>query len=345
MWTVDNSTPFRVATAIVRDKDGAENLVVVVKGTFSILDSGSCQIAAEQVEPVRVAQYNGDPTASSLICDEDFVPTKPTTDILLLGHAYAPQGSQTREIDVGLRVGPIEKLLHVFGDRVWQSGVLRLSPSEPEPFDRLPLVYERAYGGPRLLQSAPAGKWERRNPVGVGFAGASNAKAGDLLPNIVDQGGSTAPAGFGPIARHWAPRIDFAGTYDDRWRKTRFPLLPADCDDRFHQSAPADQQPPSYLQGGEPVALVNLTPLGLLRFELPRVWLVFHTRIGSEVRVHHAKLHTVLIEPDVLRVVMTWHTILRCHGRTHKIQRLHVRQRPRAANLVEAVALTRPARR
>ena len=37
--------------------------------------------------------------------------------------------------------------------------------------------------------------------------------------------------------------------------KTRQPLLPDDFDDRYFQFAPADQQAPAFLRGGEPVVL------------------------------------------------------------------------------------------
>jgi hypothetical protein len=47
-----------------------------------------------------------------------------------------------------------------------------------------------------------------------------------------------SPAGFGPIACHWQPRVGFAGTYGDAWVANRLPLLPDDFDDRFFQSAP-----------------------------------------------------------------------------------------------------------
>jgi hypothetical protein len=114
--------------------------------------------------------------------------------------------------------------------------------------------------------------------------------------------------------------VDWAGTYDEKWEKDRLPLLPRDFDERFYQCAPPDQQTPEYLKGGEPVALVNLTPEGVLQFKLPQIWLAFRTRIGSEVIDHHANLHTVILEPDVPRVIMVWHTSVPCHGKDTKIQ-------------------------
>ena len=34
-----------------------------------------------------------------------------------------------------------------------------------------------------------------------------------------------APVGFGPLAPHWQPRCDFAGTYDQAWQQDRYPVL------------------------------------------------------------------------------------------------------------------------
>ena len=63
---------------------------------------------------------------------------------------------------------------------------------------------------------------------------------------------------FGPLAAHWQPRVQWGGTYGDKWAKDRQPLLPEDFDERFFQSAPEDQQAPTYLKGGEAVELVKL---------------------------------------------------------------------------------------
>ena len=37
------------------------------------------------------------------------------------------------------------------------------------------------------------------------------------------------------MAPHWLPRRAWAGTYDDAWRISRAPYLPADFDARFFQ--------------------------------------------------------------------------------------------------------------
>ena len=105
--------------------------------------------------------------------------------------------------------------------------------------------------------------------------------------------------------------------------KERQPLLPADFDDRFFQCAPEDQQSPSFLRGGEPVVLYRLTPAGELRFSLPRIFLGFTTHFsdGSTAIHKERRLHTVIIDGDVPRVSLVWHTALPCHFKVQKLER------------------------
>lgn len=328
MWTVNNNTPFAAERTILCDADGSMVWVVVVKGTFEITPDGTTTIAGEQASVCVKPEHYADPVTSALRYDMDLVYTKPTTDILLNGHAYTPNSKPDFEVDATMQVAGVTKSARVFGDRIWEKGVAGLKISDPQPFVKMPIVYERAYGGtvdPPAEGKNPA--MERRNPVGVGYAKDPESLIGKPAPNIEDPeqllSGTrlkSAPIGFGAIGRHWVPRVDWAGTYDEKWEEERLPLLPRDFDERFYQSAPPDQQTRQYLKGGEPVALLNLSPSGLLRFNLPRVWLSFQTTIGNHTTDHHANLHTVILEPDMPRVIMVWHTSVPCHGKDTKIK-------------------------
>ena len=342
MWQVDNRTPFAAERTWTRGRDGAEIWLVAVKCTFDVLPDGSTAVAAEQPPVNLVPQYlNPDnPSQSSLICDVDLVRTKETTDVILHGHAYAPQSRPVTRLEVGMRVGPVVKRLHVTGDRVWRGG----SISSPHPFIKMPLTYERAFGGfDRPSRDRGAPQWDMRNPAGCGFAMDRGGVEGMAVPNVEypDQlitrwKDRPEPAGFGPIGAHWQPRAQCAGTYDERWQQERQPLLPDDFNDRYYQCAPADQQAPHFLRGGEPVVLVNLSPGGELRFELPRVYLGLETFFTSGERQRHDKprLHTVILEPDMPRVSLVWHSALPCHPMVYKLDRTRI---------VEKVLLSRPA--
>ncbi len=323
MWAIDNNTPFATDRCWVRDRDGAEVWLVAVKGSFTIGPQGSLKVADEQ-EPVCLApQFVGDPATSSLRYDSDLPHKKLRTDVILHGHAYAPEGKPVTQTGVRLTVSDIDKTLRVFGDRIWEDSLVGLRLSSPRSFIKMPLTYERAFGGTDTIEEEPKHRgWEPRNPIGAGFAAIKKHLIGAPAPNVERVGDLIGswndrpdPIGFGPIPGHWAPRTEYAGTYDEEWEKSRLPLIAEDFDEQFYQCAPEDQQVP-YLKGGELVELSNLTPVGRIRFRLPRVSLGFETEFsGGEKEIHRSYVHTVILEPDVPRVMIVWHTHVPCHHR------------------------------
>jgi hypothetical protein len=332
MWEVDNRTPFAAERGWVRDRNGAEVWLVAVKCTFDVKSDGSTAVSAEQPPVLRVPEYHGEPGRSSVKFDADLVFTKTTTDIIVIGHAYALNGRPVSQLDVGLLVGPVQKWLRVIGDRPWDAR----RPLSPKPFTKMPLVYERAFGGVDSKSLHTERDWEWRNPIGTGFAVSSDNMQGRSLPNIEYPNelirswkDRPQPAGFGAIASHWQSRAGLAGTYDDKWMRERQPLLPEDFDERFFQCAPQDQQAPSFLRGGESVVLHHLSPGGDLRFTLPKVFLGFDTRFYDGSREIHTqrRLHTVILEPDYPRVSLVWHTALPCHFKVQKLERTIVTQK------------------
>ena len=326
MWHVENQTPFAAERAWVRDRNGAEVWLVAVKCTFEIGPDGSTRPAGDQPAVLRIPEYTGAPGNSSMRFDSDLVLTKTTTDVTIAGHAYAPGGKPTREMDVGFRVGGVQKVLRVVGDRKWR----RAGMTSPEHFVKMPLVYERAFGGVDRKSTSPERDWDWRNPVGTGFAVSGDHLADVTVPNleypdepIRSWNDRPRPAGFGPVSSHWQPRVAFAGTYDERWVAERLPLVPNDFDDRFFQCAPVDQQTPTFLRGGEQFTLFGVRPNGELRFVLPKVFLGFETLFydGSTEIHKERKLHSVIIDADRPSVSLVWHTALACHFKVQKLRR------------------------
>lgn len=291
-----NRTPFTAATHVQMDGDGQEVLVVVMCATFAGPDGESPLRLADAQDPVRfIDEPRGDLSRSSIAFETDIAPLKPRVDVVVTGHAHAPSGHVATRIDVTLRVADIHKTLRVTGDR--------LSPRDanPVPFTRMPLIYERAFGG----TTAQGGSC-RENPVGIGFCGALSADPAvrSVLPNIeyadaraARRDRATLPAGFGIIARHWSPRLALAGTYDDVWLDTTWPLPPADFDPLFNQVAPLDQQT-ARVDGGEIVDLMHLTPSGRWRFRLPTLDVPVHLVHDDRVEVRATRIDTVAIDAD-----------------------------------------------
>ena len=317
MWLLTNRTRFAAERTFLRDANGAEVLVVAIKATFALDPAGRLELMEQQQPIERVPRYRGDPQRSSLLCETDFVLCKAATDVLLLGSAHAAGGRPSIAVEVGMRVGPLAKTAIAIGDRRWQHDITGFHLSEPEPFASMPLTYERAFGGVDV--DGDERSVHETNPVGVGYGRNVRASAPPAVPNLEDpeallRSPEAHPPtiGFGPIARTWPTRRRLAGSYDERWHRERRPLLPADFDPAFYQCAPPDQR--LLLRGGEGVELTGVSPDGPLRFELPRIGLTLHTRMGGRTVDHGVMLHTVLFEPDASRVALTFASALPCHA-------------------------------
>jgi hypothetical protein len=315
MWTLFNQTPYAAERNWTRDKHGVHWWIVAVRATFDLARDGRVSLADEQLPPVLAPEYFGEPGKSSLRYDSDLLAAKPATDLLLLVNAHAPAGRAVPTVPVGLRVGPLQKQLLVHGERVYRSGVTGLTTSAPEPFITRPIRYELAFGGIDLSDSDPRNhRIDERNPVGRGLA-RRTAQLADRPAHAIEYPGanpaSSGPAGFGPIDSAWLPRRALAGTYDERWERTKKPLLPDDFDPAYALSSPTDQRLATPLVGGERVELVNMTPQGRLVIELPRISLAFASRFGSRRKPHPPKLATVLIEPEEQRLSLVWQSTLR----------------------------------
>ncbi|APR82345.1 Hypothetical protein A7982_07694 [Minicystis rosea] len=310
MFAIDNPTSLPAALVPGLDEEGRTIATVVVKATFRLRE-GELALADEQVPLHDVDEHHGDPATSSVRYEADRSPQKAGTDIVLIGHAWSP--APTPELDVSLVAGPVRKTLRVFGDRAFFQSGHEFGISDPHPFTRVPLVYERAFGG------ADGEAFDARNPVGIGFHASLDQADGARLPNIEDPRSlirhpedRPVPAGFGFVARHWAPRRAFAGTYDAAWRADRCPLLPRDFDRRFLQAAPPELVSPRLFQGGEPVRIEGASERGPVAFRVPRPALEIAVSIKRSVTHHRPVIDTIVIEPDERRVVLTHRLTFPC---------------------------------
>lgn len=250
MLQLKNNSPFIPAVGVLPNREAVDTVYVVVKATFAI--GARLTIAEQPVAPVQADEYWGDPALSSLKHASELHVGKAGTDVVLLGQAWAAHNRPAADSSVRVVVAERAKLVRVFGDRVWK----RDGFTRPQPFESMPLRYERAFGGQHpAIDGAPAAA-EEHNPVGVGFLGGrrTDALVGQKLPNIEDPrrllqqiGDLVTPAGFGCVAPAWLPRRRHAGSYDQRWQRARAPYLPADFDPRFFNcAAPASPGVPSW---------------------------------------------------------------------------------------------------
>lgn len=297
-------TPMQHARAVWQLRPPRPSLTTVVKATYAIDERGQCVLLPEQPAP-RGEVFHDDDARASLRFDTELALFKPRGEWVLSGTAYTPGGRPSTSALVQIRVGASEKAIAVIGDRAWSAGLLGREASPPLPFTAMPLRPERAFGGPSV-----AG-----NPCGVG----TEPVAGRLpLPNLEQRtdliqspSARPAPAFTTPRGAAWPARVALAGTYDERWKKTRWPWFPADFDVAYFNSAPLDQQIDGYWRGDEELVLSGLHPSRTtIRARLPgrrpRIFLLERAPTGRVLREVPARLDTIAIDADALTVTCIW---------------------------------------
>ncbi len=297
--------------------NGAQAVVAVIKAAFTFSPEGTTRISSEQLPLFFGDQYRNEPGKSSVRYPSDMVCEKMGTDIAVNGHAYTPGFVPARESSATLRVGSFSASIVVRGDRTFTSRLGFVSKTEPLPFVRMPLLYERAFGGTDTNHPDPSRHGVfKENPVGKGFRVKQTQAPvkGHPLPNIEDVENPVnswtdrpKPAGFGCIPPFWEPRLSYMGTFDDSWRENRMPLSPVDADIRYNNAAHPGLVTPLPLTGKETVTLVHLHPeREKVTFALPDLRLTTAFTFEHETVKPRPVLDTLIIEPDDNRFILVY---------------------------------------
>ncbi len=277
---------------------GRRLLTAIVKASFTINQDGEMSVTQPAPVVTEERHYRNNPVAS-LVRASDLALLVPKPEVVVVGHAYSAPGQKMPSTTVRLAVARgttmlINKRLEIVGDRRARPGE---PPPEPTPFEKMPVLYERALGG---IAS-------RDNPVGTGLATDPDGLL--TLPNVNPpaQGGVT-PTGLGPIPSAWPIRQKKRGSLSWAAANTLLDVdVPDDFDDAYFQTAPADQQV-SELLGGDLIAIVNMHPeLGTVRCTLPtaRGVALAQTRSGDRIPLA-LRIDTVHIQPDVMRAEIVY---------------------------------------
>jgi hypothetical protein len=338
MQIVIDSKHIAADVAVALDVTGREHLVVVAKSTWSIPQSGQRPRPLPPRPLAQADEYVDKPGESAMLYGADFARFKPRCDVLFNACAHSSDGKPVSELMVGWQVGSLRKGLRVLGSRAWRSTLGVLSLSSPNPFTSQPLHYGFAFGGTRLYQKSKdeiLSEALLENPSGIGWAGPKTTGdiSGQPAPSLEAIGepigspnGKYRPTAFSAIGRHWAPRKDYAGTYDEAWRKDDFPFLPKDYDEKFNQCAPADQQM-DYPQGGEEVVLRNMMRgRPDVRFALPKLdgIQVRALREDYSSETLNAVVDTLYFEPDEQRFSVVWRVSLPIRRRLQEFNTLAI---------------------
>lgn len=192
---------------------GERRIGLVLKRTYRIAEDGHCELADDAAqEPVSESESVYDevdaPRCSPVCVDDDSFGFRPRCDVVLQGAAYT-HSPHARSTQVSIKIGQHRRDIDVHGDRVLEKGPTgEWRFSEAEPFERMPLRYERAYGGvdrvaweryglppefEAMMKARPEYELDRqtpyhypRNPSGCGFLveGDPESLASVTVPNL-----------------------------------------------------------------------------------------------------------------------------------------------------------------
>ncbi|XXT18667.1 DUF2169 domain-containing protein [Sorangium sp. So ce429] len=325
--------PVAVAS-LLWERNSSWVLTVICTATFDLVP-GEAVLQSSPEPPIESDVPWEAPYARSLRAPTDLLPVKPNVDVLLTGHAHAPGGRPARSFVARLAVGSVDKSIEVFADRYFDpAGAL----VEGRPFVRMPLVYERAAGGP--------GTW---NPAGV-VVGQRDAYGNVALPNLLPPRTQVvsadrlfiAPVGFGPLRPDWPSRVEKLGRRSPRDLPARWggQSVPDDLPREYFNAAPADQQIED-LREGESLTLENLhASHPNLSCRLPRIRPTATLEGRSAPAMITLRCDTLRIDTDRATCTLVWrgHVPLRSRQETGRVvvaldEPEHARRRPTFTSL------------
>jgi hypothetical protein len=298
-------SPLVAAVEPWRANPARDCLTVIAKATCDLVPGLPAVLRAE-AEPISGDVHAGDDPRKSLVRASDRALFKVRADVTLTGHAWAKDGGTTaatamfRFGDPGGPGGGFTREIAVFGDRRWEKGIAGLRPSAPRSFQRMPLGYEHAFGGPAF----------EANPIGAGHPG--KMRRGDQrtpLPHLEDPGAllrtpnqTRPPACFAPVPLAWKARAA-----EPRAGRTPWPLFPEDFDwTRFQVAPPAQQLP--FLRGDEPFAIHGMHRVHAeLEGSLPGVAVrCFAREASGRFAEIEMLLDTAAFDVDTLALTLVW---------------------------------------
>ncbi len=316
--------------------------VVLVKARFELTLDGIGRTARPAELCLADTHRNpDDPLGSSLAQAGDLIVGKPGADIYVSGMARKLQPAKLWPVSITL--GPqAQPLAHyacaATGPRHWQHSLLSgWQLSTPEPTQAVPVEYELSYGGSKPDPKKPAEEWERfePNPSGTGFSFEHFAR--DQTPAAPQWQSASAFAslkskelvGLGPVARFWASRKQFIGTYDEAWQREQLKEgviadYPADFDLRFFQCAHPKLQTAAPLKGDETLHLEGLLPAAApINTRLPGLAVL--ATLGAAGAQGHQQvrlpLDTVHLDLDENEVKLVWRLTL---PHSLNVERVHL---------------------
>ncbi len=263
-----------VVTTLAWTRGGRLRVTVIVKATFAFVPDGVMRC----ISPLPIFQaevHQDDDPARSVRLTTDLTPELARVDVVFTGHAHAPSAAPVKTLPVRLGLGDAAGRLLL--DKP-------LEVRSEAGFTRMPMVYEKAFGG----------EGSQENPVGVG------ERRGTGEPAVCYPGIPGRAAGYAPLGSDWPARRKLLGSVPVAALEASVLELPESFDWTYFQAAPVDQRVAA-LQGDEWVLLSGLTAgKPMMRARLPGARAV--ARLHGLSRVGMAEGHVLPLRADTLRL-------------------------------------------
>lgn len=237
------------------------------------------------------------------------------TSVTAFGHAHGPSRGP-HVAAVRLCAGDRFVDLAVYGNRRWErmawGGWMQ---SAPEPFDAIPLSWERAYGGtvhlepgflPGTQMPHPGGEMPYpANPGGIGFLFDEARASGAPIPNVEDPAALVSapldqplPVGLAPCPQHAALRPVPTAERPDVVSALEQTLI-------MQHHAPGSLIFTEPLSAGTPIETYGVGGTHL-RFVLPASPITVRLRRGTRALPTRERIRSVHVDGDKRRVRITW---------------------------------------
>lgn len=298
--------------------------MIAAKATYRFDATGPFDLAT--AEPVALLLIDV-PTPLGLLPRDDLPRADPAFEVIVLGQAHAPGGKPTAQMQVKIRVGPERRELLVTGDRVWEGTGKDRRIGRAAPFTRMPLTWDRAFGGSADVlvdKDSPVTVSDPVNRLGKGFDHVRQAEhlramltppegypkfdAGRPLPNLENPAAPIANWDDAPRPACWATVPMDLGLHAQRGMEPQpdadgFPgteVKPA----LLHRAHPdwVIPVPPA----GSPVVLDGLTPDDLVAFRIHPLQVLADWTVGTETGVSELAPQMLVILPEQRRYTLTY---------------------------------------
>ncbi len=323
--------------------DDACSVVFQAKATFRIEENG--RVILEKETPIPL--WDEDQLTDLGIKPRDNLPRlDPAFEVMLLGNAYAPDGYPTGEMKVRLAVGDVNQELDVIGERIWQGEGDDARMTQPEAFETMPMVWERAFGGTETVlidNEAELDVSSTLNADGKGFDHIEKARELGVafecpegypqfepirpLPNLESPGERVQSWSDDPLPLCWAPLSHSSGMIVERLQRS--------CDTRGVEFATLNDPEmqhrahPDWVietpAAGAVVRLEGASPKGLIQFRIPQLRVVADFSNGGKVQVVELHPRSLVLLPEESRFYLTYSATLRFDTREDEKRAIRVR--------------------